>query len=195
MLRPIGRPNKTGPRLFFTTGGSEVDGNQTNGSERLTRWLRLQVRRVVRENSTPARSGLGFALGAFIGVFPSFLIGSPLAFSLAGRFGWNRAAAVAGTFLMNPVTAPIFYWVSTWLGLEVLGRDIEMMQIDGFVNQMPHFGLAFLIGNTLFALLVAGSLGTLTFLFVRKARRRDSAQAPASSAKPSVPASSNAVLR
>ena len=172
-----------------------MDGNQTTRGKRLAHWLRLQVRRVVRENSTPARSGLGFALGSFIGVFPSFLIGSPLAFSLAGRFGWNRAAAVAGTFLMNPVTAPIFYWISTWLGLEVLGRGVETAQIGGFVDQMPHFGLAFLIGNTLFALAVAGALGTLTFLFVRKTRHSDSGKGPASSAKPSMPASSSAVLR
>ena len=36
---------------------------------------------------------------------------------------------MAGTFLMNPVTAPIFYWISTWLGLEVLGRGVETAQI------------------------------------------------------------------
>ena len=172
-----------------------MDGNRTTRGKRLTRWLRLQVRRVVTENSTPARSGLGFALGSFIGVFPSFLIGTPLAFFLAGRFGWNRAAAVAGTFLMNPVTAPIFYWVSTWLGMEVLGRDIEMVQIDGLVNRMPHFGLAFFVGNTLFALVVAGALGTLAFFFVRKARRSDLPKVQDSAAKPSVPASSSAVLQ
>ena len=170
-----------------------MDGKRTTRGKRLTRWLRLQVRRVVTENSTPARSGLGFALGSFIGVFPSFLIGSPLAFFLAGRFGWNRAAAVAGTFLMNPVTAPIFYWVSTWLGMEVLGRDIELVRIDGLVNRMPHFGLAFLVGNTLFALAVAGASGTLAFFFVRKVRRSDLAKVQASAAKPSVPASSSAV--
>ena len=96
---------------------------------------------------------------------------------------------------MNPVTAPIFYWISTWLGLEVLGRGVETAQIGGFVDQMPHFGLAFLIGNTLFALAVAGALGTLTFLFVRKARRSDLAKATASSAKAGMPASSSAVLQ
>ncbi len=146
-----------------------MDGNQTTRGKRLAHWLRLRARRVVRENSTPARTGLGFALGSFIGVFPSFLIGSPLAFFLAGRFGWNRAAAVAGTFLMNPVTAPVFYWISTWLGLEVLGREVETAQIGGLINQAPHFGLAFLVGNTLFALVVAGALvhnfiKTLTYL-------------------------------
>ena len=170
-----------------------MGGNLTTRGKRLTHWLRLQVGRVVRENSTPARTGLGFALGAFIGVFPSFLIGSPLAFFLARRFGWNRAAAVAGTFLMNPVTAPVFYWISTWLGLELLGRNIEMARIAGLVNHVPHLGLAFLVGNTLFALVLAGSLGTLVFLFVQKSQRGDSAQVPASSAKPSVPAQRHAV--
>ena len=172
-----------------------MDGNKTTRGKRLTCWLRLQVRRVVTENSTPGRTGLGFALGSFIGVFPSFLIGSPLAFFLAGRFGWNRAAAVAGTFLMNPVTAPIFYWISTWLGLEVLGGEVQVAQIDGLMHQAPHFGLAFLVGNTLFALVVAGALGTLAFFFVRKARRTDLAKASASSPKPAMPASSSAILQ
>ena len=159
-----------GTQAFLTAGGSQLDGNPTTRGKRLTRWLRLQVLRVIRENSTPERSGLGFALGSFIGVFPSFLIGSPLAFFLAGRFGWNRAAAVAGTFLMNPVTAPIFYWVSTWLGLEVLGRDTEMVQINGLVKQMPHFGLVFLIGNTA-KVPSAAAPGPIEYTLKRVARR------------------------
>ena len=68
---------------------------------------------------------------------------------------------------MNPVTAPVFYWISTWLGLELLGRDIEMARIAWLVNHGPHLGLAFLVDNTLFALVLAGSLGSLVFLFVQ----------------------------
>ena len=82
-------------------------------SRRFARWVRLQLIRMVRENSTPAKTGLGFALGAFIGVFPSFLIGTPIAFFVAGRLGLNRAAAIGGTTLMNPLTAPVLYSIST----------------------------------------------------------------------------------
>lgn len=164
-----------------------MDGNETTHNRGLAHWLRRQARRLAEEHSNPAKTGLGFALGSFIGIFPSFLIGSPLAFFLAGRFGWNRVAAVTGTFLMNPVSAPIFYWVSTWLGLEVLGRNMEAMQIDDLLNQMPDFGLAFLVGNTLFALMVSVILGTLTFLLFRKINCRDQVDAAVSPVNPNLP--------
>jgi uncharacterized protein (DUF2062 family) len=131
--------------------------------KRLGRWLRLQALRMIRENSTPARTGLGFALGTFIGVFPSFLIGTPLAFFLAGRLGWNRAAAMGGTLLMNPLTAPVVYSTSTVVGLRVLGRHLDVAPVSGMLNYIRHFGLAFLVGNTIMAVLIATVAGLLIF--------------------------------
>lgn len=147
---------------------------------------------MVRENSTPAKTGLGFALGAFIGIFPSFLIGTPIAFFVAGRLGWNRAAAIGGTGLMNPLTAPVLYSISTWLGLEVLHREREMVPVVGLLNHVREFGVAFIVGNTLLAIGVAAVLGLAVFFFVRLIgrsgmlgiasrlrRRRSSAPSPA----------------
>jgi hypothetical protein len=131
--------------------------------KRFGRWLRLQALRMIRENSTPARTGLGFALGTFIGVFPSFMVGTPLAFFLAGRFGWNRAAAMGGTFLMNPLTAPVVYSTSTVIGLQVLGRDLDVAPVSGMLNYIRHFGMAFLVGNTIVAVLIASVLGLVIF--------------------------------
>ena len=82
-------------------------------SIRVKRWLRTHVRSVLRENASPLRTSAGLALGAFIGILPSFLVGTPIAFFLAGRLTLNRAAAVVGTFFTNPLTAPIFYSIST----------------------------------------------------------------------------------
>ncbi len=141
-----------------------------SGTRRLPRlqgWLQRQLLQMLRENWTPGRSGLGFALGAFIGVVPSFAIGSPLAFLLAGRLGWNKAAAVAGTFLMNPFTAPLFYSFSTKLGLDILGRDLEMTQVEGLIDYLARFGLAFLVGNALVGLIFAIIMGIGIFLALR----------------------------
>jgi hypothetical protein len=122
---------------------------------------------MVRENSTPARTGLGFALGAFIGIFPSFLMGTPIAFLVAGRLGWNRAAAAAGTFLTNPITAPMFYSLSAWLGLEMLGGEADTAQVHGVIDNLQQFGLAFLLGNTVVALSFATLFGLTLFFVVR----------------------------
>lgn len=139
--------------------------------KRFRRWVRLQAVNVVRENSTPGRTGLGFALGTFIGVFPSFAIGTPLAFFFAGRLGWNRAAAMGGTFLMNPFTAPFVYSASTWAGLKILGRELEAAPVGGLLNYLEHYGLAFLLGNTLFAVAFAGVFGLIVFGFAAKHQR------------------------
>jgi uncharacterized protein (DUF2062 family) len=136
--------------------------------ERFSRWSRLQLIRMVRENSTPARTGLGFALGAFIGIFPSFLMGTPIAFLVAGRLGWNRAAAAVGTFLTNPLTAPMFFSLSAWLGFELLGREVETAQVHGVIDHVRHFGLAFLLGNTVVALSFAALFGVSLFLVLRR---------------------------
>jgi uncharacterized protein (DUF2062 family) len=150
-VRIIGRTNREGGRLH-----------------RLGRWMRLQCIRMVRENSTPARTGLGLALGAFIGIFPSFLLGTPIAFYVAGKLGWNRAAAVAGTFLTNPVTAPVFYALSAWLGQSILGANAEAAQVHGLIDHLREFGLAFLLGNTLVAAVFAAVTGMSIFLVLKR---------------------------
>ena len=82
-----------------------MSNDKTYWAGRLGRWGRLHLLRALRENASPARTALGLALGAFIGIVPSFMVGAPLSFFLAGRLGWNRAAAVAGSVVsMNPVT-------------------------------------------------------------------------------------------
>jgi hypothetical protein len=110
---------------------------------------------------------LGFAIGAFIGIFPSFLIGTPIAFFVAGRLGWNRAAAIGGTTLMNPLTAPVLYSISTWLGLEILRQDREVVAVNGLISYLREFGVAFLLGNTVLAAGVAAILGLAVFVAVR----------------------------
>ena len=128
--------------------------------------VQLYVERALREHSTPGRTALGFALGSFIGVFPSFLIGSPLAFFLAGKLRVHRAAAVAGTLLMNPVTAPLFYSISTMVGVALLGEPIEPAA-DGLLDHLRRVGPAFLVGNTVFAVIVSLVTGTVAFVIVR----------------------------
>ncbi len=145
-----------------------MNRGKTGRLKRFSRWFRLQLIRMVRENSTPARTGLGFALGAFIGIFPSFLLGTPVAFLLAGRLGWNRAAAAVGTFLTNPLTAPVLYSLSAWLGLAILGREVDASQVHGVIDHLRQFGLAFLLGNTVVALSLAALLGVSLFLVLKR---------------------------
>lgn len=136
---------------------------------RMGRWFRLNLLRALRENASPGRTALGLALGAFIGIVPSFLIGAPLSFFLAGRLGLNRAAAVAGAVTsMNPLTAPFLYSLSAWLGFEITGRQMER-EVEGILNYLREYAGPFLLGNALVALGIAIILGLAMFVIVSRA--------------------------
>jgi uncharacterized protein (DUF2062 family) len=132
------------------------------------RWVRLHLLRALRENASPGRTALGLALGAFIGIVPSFMVGGPLAFFLAGRLGWNRAAALAGCVLStNPLTAPFLFSLSAWLGFEITGRQASF-EVEEVMNNLSEYALPYLIGNTVLALAVAVLFGLVMFFFVRR---------------------------
>jgi uncharacterized protein len=143
--------------------------DRSSRAARFGRWLRLHGLRSLRENSTPMRTALGVALGAFIGIFPTFMVGAPLAFFLAGRCKLNRAAAVAGAVIsMNPITAPILYPLSAWLGIELLdGRHLQA-EATGLMQSISEYGWAFLLGNVLVALTVAIVFASIIFVLVSR---------------------------
>ncbi len=161
--RPFRRSRRSEKQHLHTAIQPSTAHPRMTRAQRGYRWLALKCRAVFRENASPSRTAIGFAVGSFIGVFPSFLIGSPLAYFLASRFGLNKAAAVSGTFLMNPFTAPVFYSISTWVGAGVMGEDYQLIKAEGVIEQLRHFGLAFIVGNTLFALAVAAVGGAVMF--------------------------------
>ena len=136
---------------------------------RIGRWVRLHLLRSLRENASPARTALGLGLGAFIGIFPTFMIGTPLAFFVAGRVGLNRAAAVAGTVLaMNPITGPFLYSLSAWLGFELLNREQIEREAEGIMSIWGDYAAPFLLGSAVVASTVAVVLATAMFIFVRQ---------------------------
>lgn len=142
--------------------------DKTRWSGRLGRWTRLHLLRALRENASPGRTALGLGLGAFIGIVPSFMVGGPLSFFLAGRLGWNRAAAVAGCVLsMNPLTAPFLISLSAWLGFEITGTHVTA-EVDGLINNLGEYAVPFLVGNAVLALVVAVVVGLVMFLLVRQ---------------------------
>ncbi len=137
---------------------------------RLGRWVRLHLLRSLRENASPARTALGLGLGAFIGIFPTFMIGTPLAFFVAGRIGLNRAAAVAGTVLaMNPITGPFLYSLSAWLGFELLNQERIETEARGLMSSLwGDYAAPFLLGSAVVAFTVAVVLATAMFIVVRQ---------------------------
>ena len=92
----------------------------------VSRWspgLRRASRRLVGLNASPHEIALGCALGAFVSITPLLGIQMLLACILAFLFRASVPAAIAGTFIGNPLSWP-FIWVSTYvMGLQMVGLE------------------------------------------------------------------------
>lgn len=93
--------------------------------ERGRRIFRYIYLRLVRVGGDPVHAALGFSLGVFLGVFPTFGLGIPLALLLASLFRWNRVAATMGSLVMNPFTTPFFWSLSGTVGATLFQADAK----------------------------------------------------------------------
>jgi uncharacterized protein (DUF2062 family) len=93
---------------------------------RLWRRGRAIYLRLVRQNSNPDKMAKGLALGAFLGILPTFGAGSALALLASSWLRWNRVGAVLGTFIANPLLNPLFLSLSVIAGNLVMPENFRI---------------------------------------------------------------------
>src|SRR5204863_9205490 len=85
--------------------------------------LKAVARRLVNLRASPHEIALGCAVGAFVSVTPLLGVQTILAVLLASLLRGSVPAAIAGTFVGNPLSWP-FIWVSTYaMGLQIVGLE------------------------------------------------------------------------
>jgi len=136
--------------------------------ERFRRIFRYIYLRLVRVGGDPVHIGLGFAVGVFLGIFPTFGVGTPIALLIASLLRWNRIAAVLGSLVMNPLTTPFFWTLSGSLGAAIFRADAKKV-LHSVANgermkSLSEAALIYLTGNTIIAL--AGAV--LSYFVSRK---------------------------
>jgi uncharacterized protein (DUF2062 family) len=143
---------------------------------RLRRAGRAIYLRLVRQNSNPDKVAKGLALGVFLGIFPTFGVGSPLALLASSWLGWNRAAALLGTLIANPLLNPFFLSLSVIAGNFVVPSEFRIV-MDSFrqgdwwprlLNLLPIY----LVGNLLVSTLFAALAYVTGLIVVTKYRKR-----------------------
>jgi uncharacterized protein len=85
------------------------------------RSLRYVALRVMRLAGSPHGLAVGVAVGVFIATLPIPGVQMLLAAGFAWMLGGNVPAALLGTFWANPITLPVLWLSSHWLGQQVLG--------------------------------------------------------------------------
>lgn len=156
--------------------------------ERVRRWGRYIYLRLVRQNDEPEKVAKGMGLGVFIGIFPTFGVGTVLAILIASWAKWNRASSVLGTFIMNPLFNPFFVSLSVITGnlfVPATSRiTAEMFRggklWHGFLHAIPTYLLGNFLVSTFFAMLAYW----LTLGAVKEYQRRRAARATVSGSPP-----------
>ncbi len=139
------------------------------------RILRFMYLRIVRANDSPPKVAAGVAVGVFLGIFPTFGLGLVLAYVFAMIFRINKAAALAGSLIMNPLTTPFFWAISAILGGALIGteRDIILKELTTgniFKALGPAF-YAYMLGNILISIVFAVASYFITLEIIRKHKK------------------------
>lgn len=102
---------------------------------------------------------LGFAIGVFWGVFPTFGIAFLLSFITAGFLNASKAAAVLGSFTTNPITSPFFIAVTLFISGKIGGvsysPEIALNHLFeiGFRDALLNLTISYIISSLFFAII------------------------------------------
>jgi uncharacterized protein (DUF2062 family) len=106
------------------------------------------IRKLLSLRASPHQIAIGFAIGVFIGIFPTFGFGGVLILALVPVWKFNIPASLLGTFFGNPLFAPL--WIT--LTCLVTGISPEEIKIpdEPFRQILAHYsrlGLRYLLGS------------------------------------------------
>ena len=113
-------------------------------------------RKLVSLRASPRQIAVGFAVGVFIGIFPTFGLGWILVGAIATVWKFNVPAAVMGTFIGNPFFQPLWILLTCAL-MEITPPDRKVFQ-EPLSEVMGHFGkigIRYMIGNFVVSLIGA----------------------------------------
>jgi uncharacterized protein (DUF2062 family) len=122
-----------------------------------TRFIKL-----AKEKSSVNEISSGAALGAFTGVFPSFGFGFLTVLLLHRFFKFNILAAATGSLISNPLTSPLFMWLSFEIGELILDTDVRF-DMDNWSLNLKEAGYSIFIG----AIVVSSFFSFATYFITR----------------------------
>jgi uncharacterized protein (DUF2062 family) len=127
-----------------------------------------------KTHSTPHHIAMGFASGTLISLLPTpgfnILLGLLILF-LFPKF--NKMALFGAMAVWNPLTTPLVYSASFYIGNLIFGNDPFVDIKLNFLTYFWHYSRRFLVGN--FILAISGTIISylLVYNIVRFKRRSD----------------------
>jgi uncharacterized protein len=129
------------------------------------RWRYFYLR-LFKLRGKPRDIALGWAVGVFAGCFPLFGLQMMFAIILATLFRCHKLAAIAGTWISNPITYVPLFVFNFKLGKFLLGwHDVDTLDID-FQSFQEIMELGYNVISALFlGCLVVGLIGSCSVYF------------------------------
>src|SRR3972149_4712560 len=139
-------------------------------------YVKRQLLQALSLGDPPEKIALGVAVGVFLGVFPTFYVGIPLAAVGSRFFKYNMVAAIAGTAVSTPLTAPFILFASAALGSRITGVDwqsvVEQVKGDQIWAAAWNSAVTYLAGNIILCILTSIPAYFITERAVVEYRRR-----------------------
>ncbi|NQV91077.1 DUF2062 domain-containing protein [Candidatus Woesearchaeota archaeon] len=77
-------------------------------------------------NNTPHQVALGSAIGLFVSIIPTFVVGMLIALYIAWDRKLNMLSTFLGTMIVNPFTFPFVYFADYTLGDYIISHKIPL---------------------------------------------------------------------
>ncbi|HDM42804.1 MAG TPA: DUF2062 domain-containing protein [Firmicutes bacterium] len=138
-------------------------------------WLKGIYRNIITQDAEPSKIATGASVGVFIGIFPTFGLGAVIAVALGWVFKYNRASAIIGSAIMNPITSPLFWSISFTIGVLIWGGDVKyythLWHEKGIMAVIKEGALVYLTGNIIVSILLSTITWFLVYYGARRVRR------------------------
>lgn len=124
----------------------------------------------------PKNAAKGFALGVFFAMTPLVCVKLLLVILIASILRWNRTAATIGVLVANPITVPIIFSSSYFIGASLLGMDLALdiqsvfsqHGITELLAESKEIIVAMLLGGGLLGLVAAAGAYLVSLMLLRK---------------------------
>lgn len=154
---------------------SPMKNREKKGGNIIITSVQRIYRRFLKIRGNPHEIALGFALGLFVGMTPFMGFQTPIAIFFAALFQWNKISSAVGVWISNPVTAPVIYGITYFVGAKITGLSISEnfncireITVLGLLKSTPEMLIAMVLGGIITGIPIAVTGYFFSFSAVKK---------------------------
>ncbi len=118
--------------------------------------------KLINLNDSPHGIALGFSIGLFLSILPTFGIGMIIALALCPLIKTNPVSTYIGTLIVNPFNGIFIYSFNYWVGTLIIKTN-SVFKIPKSFQELSNISQQLVIGSFITAI-----LSSTTFYFLIK---------------------------